>query len=196
MKLLLVVLLLAAPDKPKKLPRWKSGERTGTVEIDGKKEAFVALVPRGYSRKKPTAAVLLLHGNGGKAANFLRAIKPLAGKRPPLLISLERCDNNQKAIGYAPKYLEQLKKQFNIDVRTENEVLSISGEKSDQRTEGDEEHNYHVWERSYGSFRRSFSVPRAVDGAEATAHFDKGVLEVRLPKAPEAKGRKIEISQS
>jgi len=83
-----------------------------------------------------------------------------------------------------------------VTVELENEVLSISGEKLEQRTEGDEERNYHLSERSYGSFRRSFSLPRAVSGAEATAHFDRGVLEVRLPKAPEAKGRKIEISKS
>ncbi|MEQ1856066.1 MAG: Hsp20/alpha crystallin family protein [Longimicrobiales bacterium] len=83
-----------------------------------------------------------------------------------------------------------------IHIELENEVLSISGEKSEERTEGDDERNYHLWERSYGSFRRSFALPRTVAGAEATARFDKGVLEVRLPKAPEAKGRKIEISKN
>jgi len=83
-----------------------------------------------------------------------------------------------------------------VTVELENDVLSISGEKREQRTEGDEERDYHLWERSYGSFRRTFSLPRAVSGAEATAHFDKGVLEIRLPKAPEAKGRRIEISKN
>ncbi len=82
----------------------------------------------------------------------------------------------------------------NVDIELENDVLTISGEKTEQRTEGDEERNYHLWERSYGSFRRSFTLPRGVSGADASAHFDKGVLEVRLPKAPEAKGRKIKIS--
>jgi len=82
----------------------------------------------------------------------------------------------------------------NVNIELENDVLTISGEKTEQRTEGDEERNYHLWERSYGSFRRSFTLPRAVSGADATAHFDKGVLEVRLPKAPEAKGRRIQIS--
>ena len=53
-----------------------------------------------------------------------------------------------------------------------------------------------MWERRYGSFRRSFTLPRTVSGAEATARFDKGVLEIRLPKAPEAKSRKIEISKN
>jgi hypothetical protein len=70
-----------------------------------------------------------------------------------------------------------------------------SGEKTEERTEGDEERNYHLWERSYGSFRRSFTLPRAVNSAEARAEFENGVLEVRLPKAVEAKGRRIEIGK-
>ena len=84
----------------------------------------------------------------------------------------------------------------NVSIELENDVLTISGEKTEERTEGEEEQKYHLWERSYGAFRRSFSLPRAVNGAEAKAHFDKGVLEIRLPKAAEAKGRKIEISKN
>jgi predicted esterase len=112
---------LAAPEK-KKYPRWKKGEREGSVTIDGKEEAFVALIPSGFSTKKPNAVVLLLHGNGGKAKSFLKWIKPMAGKRPPLLISLERCDNNQDAVGYVTKYLDQLGEQFYLD---ENNVYAL-----------------------------------------------------------------------
>jgi HSP20 family protein len=83
-----------------------------------------------------------------------------------------------------------------VTIELENDILSISGEKTEERNEGDEERNYHLWERSYGSFRRSFALPRTVAGAEATARFDRGVLEVRLPKALEARGRKIEISKN
>ena len=83
-----------------------------------------------------------------------------------------------------------------VSIELENDVLTISGEKTEERTEGDEERNYHLWERSYGTFRRSFSLPRAVNANEAAARFDKGVLEIRLPKTPEAKGRKIQISKS
>lgn len=83
-----------------------------------------------------------------------------------------------------------------VAIELENDVLSISGEKLEERTEGDEERKYHLWERSYGSFRRSFSLPRAVNADEAVARFHNGVLEIRLPKAAEAKGRKIEISKS
>ena len=83
----------------------------------------------------------------------------------------------------------------NVSIEIENDVLTISGEKTEERNEGEGERNYHVWERSYGSFRRSFTLPRAVSSAEANASFENGVLEVRLPKAPEAKGRKIEIGR-
>jgi len=123
-----------APDAPLRaedaaapaLPNWKKGEQEGVVKIDGQDEKFVALVPNGYSPKKPCAAVLLLHGNGGKAADFLQSLKPYAGKSPPLLISLERCDNGQKSEGYAPKYLEALHKQFALD-DTKLFALGFSG---------------------------------------------------------------------
>jgi predicted esterase len=103
---LIAPLLLVA------LPAWKKGVQKGSVTIDGQPEAFVALVPATYSPKKPCPAVLLLHGNGGTAERFLETARGLAGKNPPLLIALERCDNQQKAEGYAPKYLAALHTQF------------------------------------------------------------------------------------
>jgi HSP20 family protein len=81
-----------------------------------------------------------------------------------------------------------------VTIELEQNVLTIAGEKVEERTEG-EEQRYHLWERTYGSFHRSFSLPRPVNGEDATARFENGVLEIRLPKAPEAKGRKIEISK-
>lgn len=82
-----------------------------------------------------------------------------------------------------------------IAVEIENNVLTLTGEKTEERTEGDEERRYHVWERSYGSFRRSFTLPRTVKADEITARFENGVLRIDLPKLAEAKGRKIEISR-
>ena len=81
----------------------------------------------------------------------------------------------------------------NISVELENGVLQISGEKTETRTEGDED-RYYVYERSFGSFSRSFTLPRTIDGDNVQATFKDGVLTVTLPKAAEAKGRKIEIS--
>ena len=83
-----------------------------------------------------------------------------------------------------------------IAIELENSVLTISGEKTDDRTEGDEERRYHLWERRYGAFKRSFTLPRTVKGDDIRASFDKGNLQVHMPKVPEAKGRKITIQKA
>ena len=80
-----------------------------------------------------------------------------------------------------------------ISIELENNVLSISGEKSEERTEGDEERRYHLWERKYGTFQRSFTLPRTVKPEEIRAAFDNGILRIHLPKQEEAKGRTISI---
>ena len=80
-----------------------------------------------------------------------------------------------------------------ISLELEHNLLTVSGEKAEQRTEGDEERRYHVSERQYGSFKRSFTLPRTVKGDDIRAHFEHGVLMITLPKVPEAKPRKIEI---
>ncbi len=89
-------------------------------------------------------------------------------------------------------------REEDVNVNIENNILTISGEKREAYTaggeEGDEEHNYHVSERRYGSFHRSFTLPRSVQPDAIEAEFDSGVLTVRLPKAPEAKSRTIEIA--
>lgn len=87
-------------------------------------------------------------------------------------------------------------REEDVSVEVENNILTVSGEKSEERTEGDEERRHHLWERSYGSFRRSFTLPSTVRAENITARFENGVLRVQLPKVAEAKGRKIEISKS
>ena len=82
---------------------------------------------------------------------------------------------------------------INLDI--ENNILTIHGEKREEREEGGEGHKYHVWERRYGSFHRAFTLPRSIQADAIQADFDNGVLTVRLPKAPEAKGRTIEIAR-
>lgn len=84
-----------------------------------------------------------------------------------------------------------------IDVGYEDGVLTIRGEKEEEKQE---EHGngrrYHLYERSYGTFQRSFAIP-AADPEQIKAEFADGVLTVHLPKLPEPKihGRKIEISE-
>ncbi|MDE2754687.1 MAG: Hsp20/alpha crystallin family protein, partial [Gemmatimonadota bacterium] len=69
-----------------------------------------------------------------------------------------------------------------------------SGEKTESRDEG-ENGKFHLVERSFGFFRRSFTLPRTVRADGITAEFDNGLLMVRLPKADEALSRKIEVSR-
>lgn len=78
-----------------------------------------------------------------------------------------------------------------VEVSIENNVITISGERKFEKK--DEGENYHRVERSYGTFTRSFTLPRNVVSEEAKADFKNGILRVTLPKKEEAKARKIEI---
>ncbi len=80
-----------------------------------------------------------------------------------------------------------------VELEVENNVLTISGEKQSVQREGEEERRYHMWERRYGRFERSFTLPRSVNVDDIKANFRNGVLEVHMPKVPEAKGRKVQI---
>ncbi len=83
-----------------------------------------------------------------------------------------------------------------VDISIDNGMLTIRGEKKEEREE--QERDYYVAERHYGSFRRSFRLPESVDEDKVSASFKQGVLEVTLPKRPEAqrKAKKIEVKSS
>jgi HSP20 family protein len=78
-----------------------------------------------------------------------------------------------------------------VDVTVEKGVLTIHGERALEREEN--EGTYHLRERSWGKFSRSFSIPHTIESEAVDAGFHQGVLTVKLPKAPEALARKIEI---
>ena len=80
-----------------------------------------------------------------------------------------------------------------IELELENNILTLRGEKSEVRREGEENKKYHLWERRYGTFQRSFTLPRTVKAEEIDAEFQDGVLHVRLPKVAEAKSRRIAV---
>jgi HSP20 family protein len=85
-------------------------------------------------------------------------------------------------------------REEDVNVDIENNILTIRGEKREAHEEGAEEQRYHVWERRYGNFQRAFTLPSSVQADAIHAEFDAGILTVRMPKAPEAKGRTIEIA--
>ncbi len=78
-----------------------------------------------------------------------------------------------------------------VKITLQDNVLTISGEKKLEREEKNK--TYHLVERSHGQFTRSFNLPAKVDEKGIKAEFKNGVLEITLPKAPEAKAREIEI---
>jgi len=80
----------------------------------------------------------------------------------------------------------------NIELKLSNGMLTIKGEKKEEREE--REKDYYVSERRYGSFMRSFQVPKGVDTGKIEATFSKGVLTVKLPKTAEAQTSEKTIS--
>ncbi|MGA2154049.1 MAG: Hsp20/alpha crystallin family protein [Bryobacteraceae bacterium] len=78
-----------------------------------------------------------------------------------------------------------------IDVRVENQTLTIAGERKFEKQ--DNVAGYHRIERSYGNFTRSFAVPNSFDTEKIAASFKNGVLSVSLPKKEAAKPRQIKI---
>ncbi len=79
-----------------------------------------------------------------------------------------------------------------IDVRIENNTLTVHGERKFEKEEKEE--NYRRVERQYGSFTRTFTLPNTVDTDKVQADYDKGVLKIQLAKKAEAKPKQIKVN--
>ena len=79
-----------------------------------------------------------------------------------------------------------------LDVRVENNVLTVSGERKFEKEEKEE--NFRRVERRYGSFSRSFTLPNIVNTEDIKANYENGVLKVQLAKRAEAKPKQIKVS--
>jgi HSP20 family protein len=79
-----------------------------------------------------------------------------------------------------------------VKIELDDNVLTISGERKSAHKEAKE--GYYRVERAYGSFSRTLKLPEGVDADSISASFDRGVLEVRVPKPEQRKPRKVEIS--
>jgi HSP20 family protein len=82
--------------------------------------------------------------------------------------------------------------QKDIDIRLENNTLTIRGERRFEKEEKEE--NFHRIERRYGSFTRSFTLPNTVDPEQVSAEFENGVLKIKLAKRAEAKPKQIKVN--
>ncbi len=79
-----------------------------------------------------------------------------------------------------------------LDVRVENNMLTIGGERKFEQEVKEE--NYIRMERSYGSFHRTFSLPNTVDTQAIQAKYTDGVLTVALPKRAESKPKQVKVN--
>jgi HSP20 family protein len=78
-----------------------------------------------------------------------------------------------------------------VKIELEDATLTISGERAAEHESKDE--GYYRLERAFGSFARTLQLPKGIDPESVSASFDRGVLEVRIPKPEERKPRRIEI---
>ena len=79
-----------------------------------------------------------------------------------------------------------------IDVKLENNVLTLKGERRLEKETKEE--NYHRIEREYGTFSRSFTLPTAVNGDNVAAEYKDGILTIVLPKTEGTKSKPIKIA--
>jgi HSP20 family protein len=80
-----------------------------------------------------------------------------------------------------------------LKITFEDGLLTVSGERQFERKD---DRNYHRIERTYGSFTRTFSLPRTVEQDSITASYRDGILEIAIPKKEEAKPKQIQINAS
>jgi HSP20 family protein len=79
-----------------------------------------------------------------------------------------------------------------LDVRVENNTLTVRGERKFEKEEKEE--NFHRIERRYGSFYRAFTLPSTVETESAKANYEAGVLKLELKKKAEAQPKQIKIN--
>ena len=79
-----------------------------------------------------------------------------------------------------------------VQIELEDGTLTVSGERKSEHEEREE--GFHRVERSFGAFSRSLTLPKGIDGDAVSASFDRGVLEIRIPKPETQKPRRISIA--
>jgi HSP20 family protein len=81
-----------------------------------------------------------------------------------------------------------------VEIEVKDGVLTVSGERKAEETHRSD--GFYRVERAFGGFSRSMSLPKSVDAEGISADFDKGVLEVRIPKPEQQKPHRVEIGGS
>jgi len=83
-------------------------------------------------------------------------------------------------------------KEKDIDIRLENNTLTLKGERKFEKETKEE--NYHRVERAYGAFSRSFTLPVTVDQDKINAEYKDGILKITMPKKEETKPKQVKVN--
>src|SRR5216117_4390343 len=116
-----------------------------------------------------------------------------SGEIPSLAVAdwSPEVDISEDDHGYLLKAdLPEIKKD-DVRVTVEDGILCVSGERKTEKE--DQKRKFHRIERSYGNYRRSFTLPEDTDSKKVTAEFHDGVLKVHLPTTPIARSKAIEV---
>ena len=112
--------------------------------------------------------------------------EPLASAQWSPLVDITEDDKEYLVKAEIPEV-----KKEDLKVRVEGGTLSITGERKSEKEEKGK--RFHRIERSYGSFERSFTLPDDADATKVSSNFKDGLLQVHLPKNPNAKPKAIEV---
>ncbi|MDY6969594.1 MAG: Hsp20/alpha crystallin family protein [Spirochaetota bacterium] len=80
-----------------------------------------------------------------------------------------------------------------ISVNLENNILTLKGEKNEEKEEKSKDKKYHYSERKFGSFSRSITLPENIKTDTIEATFKKGILKIEIPKDETKKSNKIQV---
>ncbi len=84
-------------------------------------------------------------------------------------------------------------REEDLEISLTGNRLTVSGKREEEKHEDDD--RFYAYERTYGTFSRSFTLPEGVDADHAQADLSNGVLTVNVPKRPEVKPRKIDVKK-
>jgi HSP20 family protein len=139
-------------------------------------------------RWDPTAEVDSLRSDLDRLFDGFFSRRPGNGARSRWLPAMDLVETDDHLVLRAdlPGLTEE-----DVNIEVKDNVLTVSGERRSEHEEKRE--GYYRVERGFGNFSRSLTLPDGVDADKVTANFDKGVLEVRIPKPEERKPQRIEI---
>ena len=142
---------------------------------------------RHLATRRPVGNLFSLHNEMGKIFGDLFASQESETTSWMPTVDISETENGYEIHTELPGVVES-----DVNVSVTDNLLTIKGEK--QQEEKTEDKNYHRVERRYGSFQRSFTLPRNVETTDIKAEFKDGVLTLNIPKTEAAKPKEIPIS--